>query len=292
MGLIFSHAAFLVKAKQNGTSFDDILTIGRQTLYVTVNQCQELANRCGHTINASIIGREQYAEGFFHAMLDAKNVQSLDYSAYEECNIVHDMNQTVAPSLHEKFDAIIDGGTLEHVFNFPVAISNCMKMVRKNGSIFIFTTANNFLGHGFYQFSPELFFRIFSPENGFEIRNMVLEQHRFPGVELSSKTKMFTVADPAALGERVGLVSNSPIMLLVHAVRTEVKEPFGKFPIQSDYASRYEGGNPSKAGPARILANKILQYLPRACRTYVIGKYQLMRYSFFNRRSYRRWHLF
>jgi 2-polyprenyl-3-methyl-5-hydroxy-6-metoxy-1,4-benzoquinol methylase len=104
------------------------------------------------------------------AVLDAKNVLSLDYSDYEQCDIVHDMNQTVDPSLHEKFDAVIDGGTLEHVFNFPVAISNCMKMVKVNGSIFIFTTANNFLGHGFYQFSPELFCRIFSPENGFEIR--------------------------------------------------------------------------------------------------------------------------
>ena len=31
------------------------------------------------------------------------------------------------------------------------------------------TPANNFFGHGFYQFTPELFFRIFSAANGFEV---------------------------------------------------------------------------------------------------------------------------
>jgi hypothetical protein len=32
-----------------------------------------------------------------------------------------------------------------------------MNMVKEGGSLFIFTTANNFR-HGFYRFSPELFF--------------------------------------------------------------------------------------------------------------------------------------
>jgi hypothetical protein len=32
------------------------------------------------------------------------------------------------------------------------------------------TPANNQMGHGFYQFSPELFFRVFSQENGYLLR--------------------------------------------------------------------------------------------------------------------------
>src|ERR1700682_5612638 len=104
MGLISTHAAFLVDAKRNGASFDEILTIGRQTLYVTESQCQELAKRCGRDVDAPVITRELYAEQFFKTFLDAKSVLSLDYSDYEQCNIVHDMNEAVDPSLHEKFD--------------------------------------------------------------------------------------------------------------------------------------------------------------------------------------------
>ncbi len=36
------------------------------------------------------------------------------------------------------------------------------------------TFANNFLGHGFHQFSPELYFRVFCPANGFEVESLML----------------------------------------------------------------------------------------------------------------------
>ena len=40
------------------------------------------------------------------------------------------------------------------------------------GVLYIATPANNHCGHGFYQFSPELFFSLLSPKNGFEILDM------------------------------------------------------------------------------------------------------------------------
>jgi hypothetical protein len=36
------------------------------------------------------------------------------------------------------------------------------------------TTANNFMGNGFYQFGPELYYRILSEENGFLVEEMIL----------------------------------------------------------------------------------------------------------------------
>ena len=71
------------------------------------------------------------------------------------------MNNPIDTVHHEKYDVVIDGGSLEHIFNFPVAISNCMMSLKKGGSLFMFTTCNNHTGHGFYQFSPELMYRIF-----------------------------------------------------------------------------------------------------------------------------------
>jgi 2-polyprenyl-3-methyl-5-hydroxy-6-metoxy-1,4-benzoquinol methylase len=57
---------------------------------------------------------------------------------------------------------VFDGGTLEHIFDYPTAIKNCMKMVKPGGHLLLTTPANNWFGHGFYQFSPELFYSFVS----------------------------------------------------------------------------------------------------------------------------------
>ncbi len=302
MGITYGSAALMAKAKyNNNVCFDKILTIGHQKLYLSQKQIKQLAKRYGLKIDTSVFLYKQYADNFFEIFFDAKSVMSLDYSDYEDCDIIHDMNYPIDPSYHERFDVVIDGGSLEHIFYFPVAVANCMKMVKKGGSLFIFTTANNHIGHGFYQFSPELFFRIFQLENGFEIRDVILEKHPFPGVELSPRTKFYSVVDPAFVKRRVGLVSKSPIIIMVHAIRTETKSVFADYPIQFDYAAIY-GGNLNNASDRRIntslydflgkLAIKFCNHLPLQCKNYIIGRYQLLSYSLLNRRFYKKWYPF
>ena len=58
---------------------------------------------------------------------------------------------------------MIDSGSLEHVFNISQALRNCLEMVESGGHFISIGPANNAMGHGFYQFSPELYFRILSP---------------------------------------------------------------------------------------------------------------------------------
>ena len=207
MGIIFNNAALLCKAKKNNVSFDRIVTIGHQQQYLSQQQIEKLARYIGFKEDVSNLSHEQYVDNLFELFLGARNVSSVDCSDYEDCSIVHDMNHPLAPQYYEKFDAVIDGGSLEHVFNFPVAIANCMNMVKQGGSIFIFTMCNNHAGHGFYQFSPELFFRIFQPENGFEIRDVILEKHPYPSPELSPTTKCYAVTDPVVMRGHVNLIS-------------------------------------------------------------------------------------
>jgi hypothetical protein len=141
----------------------------------------------------------------------------MDFSNYEGANIIHDLNLPVDESLHGSFDVVIDGGTLEHIFNFPVAIANLMKMTRVDGRIFTTTPANNLCGHGMYQFSPELMFRIFSEENGFEMINLHLLEAQFPSVELTKNGKLFKVKDPAKVNDRVSFMNKKPVMMMVEA---------------------------------------------------------------------------
>ena len=58
-----------------------------------------------------------------------------------------------------QFNLAIDGGALEHVFNFPVAVANLMRLVKVEGAVYTQNPCNGLAGHGFCQFSPELMYR-------------------------------------------------------------------------------------------------------------------------------------
>ena len=79
MGIAFSQAVLLVKAKQNKVCFDKILTIGHQTLLIPQKQLKQLAKFCGLKIDTSVFSHGDYADKFFEKFLDAKRVTSLDY---------------------------------------------------------------------------------------------------------------------------------------------------------------------------------------------------------------------
>lgn len=294
MGLTYSDAIMLVEAKRNNCCFDNMLTIGRQTSYLTKKEIEKLAARAGiDPLKAAFCAGQQYADKFFEIFLGAKSVKSVDYSDYEHCAVVHDMNTPIGREYYEQFDAVLDIGTIEHVFNFPIAIANCMNMVKNGGNIFIFTTANQHMGHGFYQFSPELFFRIFQPPNGFKISDVILVEHPFPGKELSPKAGAYRVTDPFVVRRRVGLVSKFPVEVMVSAKRIDIKPIFSNYPIQSDYAAVYDASQKDsrqarESSFLRLIAKKIVFALPYNLRNYILGKSLLRDYSFRNKNFYKK----
>jgi hypothetical protein len=138
------------------------------------------------------------------------------------------MNHPIPEALKGTYQTVIDSGTLEHVFNFPVAIKNCMELIKINGHYIGITPCNNFFGHGFYQFSPELYYRVFSKENGFEVQKMIFFID-------DNSTSFFDVKDPAVVRERVILNNAYPSYLFVFARKVSQEEIFKNVPQQSDY---------------------------------------------------------
>jgi len=247
MGLNYSAARLLLLARSMGVSFDRSLTLGRQNLFVTARDLVTLLSEVGEQISleeAEAIKRSGggYCEGFFEH-LGAKSVVSVDATDYEHATVIHDFNRPIPESMRLSFDLVYDGGTLEHVFDFPTAIRNCMEALKPGGHFVGSTPANNLMGHGFYQFSPELFYRIFTPENGFEVMSMYICENRSP-------YQFYAVADPKAVGSRVQLTNFRETYLLVVARRVEVRPIFASPPQQSDYATLWSAGSSCDSGPA------------------------------------------
>ncbi len=233
MGLDSNGVKFLLYAKSLGINFSETATIGRQYLYIEPSELQEILSKFNHHIDneyLELIFQEnnRYAETLF-SYLGANNLYSFDCSNYENATYLHDMNCIIPDCYKDKYDVVIDGGALEHIFNFPVAIKNCMEMVKVGGHYLGMTIGNNFMGHGFYQFSPELLFRIFNKDNGYEIVNLL-------ALETATGSQWFTVKDPNELKERVTLVNHAPLYIFVIAKKIAEVAIFKNTPQQSDYA--------------------------------------------------------
>lgn len=249
MGVEYYTTRFLLQARARGLNFGRVLTIARQNLLITPRDLDKLAREFHFAptdlTNIDPPSALTYVEPLFTRLLKATGIESIDNSKYEGATHVHDLNQPLPPEFRARYDTILEAGSLEHIFNFPTAIKNLMEAVKVGGTIFIQTPANNYFGHGFYQFSPELFYRVFTAENGFEVQRAEVFEHLYPCSLFATPTH--AVADPAAVGKRVQLVNNMPTLLLIEARRTAEKPIFAAAPQQSDYVPMWQKNKPVMA---------------------------------------------
>jgi len=299
MGIGFHDLRLMWNARDAGASFDRVLTIGRQNLCLHPAEAAFFAaahaRASGGTLPPECYAFGTFAEPLLKACFGAISVEALDYSPYDGAQHIHDMNQPVADTLVGRFDVVFDGGALEHIFNFPTAVANVMRMTRVGGRVFMSTPANNFFGHGFYQFSPELMFRVFGPENGFEIRTLQVFEARYPSPELTRNRIAYEVADPAKVRSRVGLVTKRPVMMVLEARKLEERPLFSRAPLQSDYVSVWSAAPPSsdcanqsRTPDRRTWRSRLIAMMPRPLHVLLMGWAQRRQFSLANEKFYRR----
>jgi len=283
MGITTSSAEFLAQARKDGMDFGNVLMLGRQGMGVSSERLELILKKyqlwppvCGAEQFHLRLKNAQWPFEVFLEILGAREVHSCDVSEFEGASIVHDLNYPIPENFREKFDVVIDGGTLEHVFNFPVAIKNAMELVKQNGRLILFTPSNNYLGHGFYQFSPELFYRIFSEDNGYTVERMIalVDDGGFSSIFGKAyffplNSPWYRVKDPMQIKKRGTLISELPVMLFVEAKRQAVINIFEKVPQQSDYSVQWSVGKSSNTAQldekhmgSRLNYNSLVTKLP------------------------------
>jgi hypothetical protein len=246
VGITVDVARFMLESPRP-EGFRSTLTLGRLRLFVSRRQLRALGRDFG--FDASVLELSRFSEPFLTHCLGATSVSAMDASPYEGAALVHDLNRPVAAELEQTFETVIDGGTLEHVFNFPVALASSMRMLRVGGRLFLCCPANNLMGHGFYQLSPELLYRSLSAPHGFEVERMHLVRSKYVSTELDAVGGRLDVADPADLGTRTVVTSRHPLSLLVCARKVKhLGDPFASPPLQSDYVRAWASGNGAGTG--------------------------------------------
>jgi hypothetical protein len=248
MGIDNSAAKLLVTARiENRINFNKSVVIGRQRNYISKNLARKLEKL--FSIPESDF-QNDYSEFLFKA-LGAETLSCLDISSYEGADVIQDLNIPISNDLVGKFSCVIDIGTSEHVMNAAQSISNLRNLCGVGGHVIMLNPANNWLGHGFYQFSPELFYRSFSDEFGFKIKQVFLiEKHIFG-------EKWFKLNDPKNEGRRVSITTKHPTYIGVIAEKISNSQ-IGST-NQSDYELAWQRNEVSKLGALYLRLPKTLR---------------------------------
>jgi SAM-dependent methyltransferase len=139
----------------NPSLFKDkkILTLGTLYPYLKNNESDLLAKRGV----SKTVSNETFSKHLFVDLLGAKVCHSLDVSDYQQSEIICNLNFPLPDELIAQYDVIIDAGTLEHLSNLSIALSNLFKLLKDNGVYYFGVPCNNWIDHGFFQFSPTFF---------------------------------------------------------------------------------------------------------------------------------------
>lgn len=147
----------------NGNNEKNMCMMGKQFINIEWKKFMDMVDQFGFDYKEDIY--EEIKDVYpvdayvFFKMFGFVEVHAVDVMPYEGADIIFDLNRDDAlpDDLYEKFDLVIDGGTLEHVFNVNNAIRNMSYMVKENGYIFHLVPAAGLVNHGFYSISPTFF---------------------------------------------------------------------------------------------------------------------------------------
>lgn len=160
----------------------DVVLVGRQSVYLApagiLQLLGELGVDTGTTVASDIeLDRETHnrlrvfdghptiSDRALFRLLGVPAVLALDHSDYEGADIIHDLSKPLPWRLRRRADFIVDGSTLDNVFDPAQVIRNLAQMLRPGGRLL---TTNMFSNHHDpYAVLPPLWFLDYFVANGF-----------------------------------------------------------------------------------------------------------------------------
>lgn len=222
-----------------------LLTLGRQEVLITNRALQKVAKTLsfeladvgtaagddgGHTREALLSDTELFRS------LGFSEVHSMDYSDYENATILHDLNRADPPEgLLDRFDVVLDRGTSQHVFHTPNLLSSLVRMTKVGGRIIHFVPSSNHIDHGFFMYSPTLFYDYYTA-NGLEINYIYVV--RQPWLERHPRIDVFAYTPGCLQAISHGGLDDGGYQIFCVVTR-KPDSTFDRIPQQSFYVAKW-----------------------------------------------------
>jgi SAM-dependent methyltransferase len=145
MDISANMAAMLLREHRYKPLKGRLLSIGRQTVYMTETQAKQLVEQeIGYIKPNFMVEIDQQTRSAavgmitdrsFYSMFADVEYSALDVSDYEGADIVWDLCQPVPEALHDRFDLIFNGSCLDNLFDPASAIKNMTRLTTSGGRI-------------------------------------------------------------------------------------------------------------------------------------------------------------
>ncbi len=231
MGIDVHALQLLQYNKQKNSNLGKTLTLGRQAVLL------------GPRLAKKWVGTDQgaWCEGLLKTHFNATEVDSIDNSDYEGASVIYDDYNPVPNGLKGQYDTVIDFGCSEHIFNVAQGFQNTIDVCTVDGTILHILPTDGFCGHGFYQFSAEFFFSLYSKENGFEETEIFIS-------DLYDSSKWYAVTKPNQ-GERINIRTQNETYIIVRTKKAKHKSIFIQ---QSDYTYIWNENKNKNVQPYKV----------------------------------------
>jgi hypothetical protein len=182
MGLGYHCVEAIIREHKYRSITGDVVLIGRQTVYFTPQEILQLLHQ--HDVNTGSLvaadievdrstverhpgfsDRDQIADAALFKLLGVPKISALDHSDYEGAEIVHDLTKPIPNHLRECADFIVDGSTLDNVFDPAIVLRNLAGMLRPGGRLITTNVFSN--DYEPYAIMPPLWFLDYFVANGF-----------------------------------------------------------------------------------------------------------------------------
>lgn len=246
MGLLKRHLYLLAIENKKHPIRGDVLTLGQQAVYATLDEVKLLLKKERIYLNNLPLNfdtknkipswKKTKYDNYTNCqtvltLLGAKKIYVADVSSYENPDIIMNLNRPVDNKYHDRFDFILDVGTLEHIFNIPQALENIKLMCKPGGTIIFSTPASGAINHGFYQISPTFYYDYFKI-NGFDNFSCFILEGSSLNYEKKAKIYKCKIE---AMTENLTLASNKGIEVVFFATKSINNNLETKIPIQTIY---------------------------------------------------------
>ena len=179
MGLNTVQTLKIMECVNNFEGIKSMCMVGKQTMRIDADVIQGYLQFRGMYFDSSKFEyfkkvKEIDSYDFFSA-IGVEEVHAVDITPLEGADIVWDLNYPLTDKTNfSRFDFVLNGGTLEHIFDTKTANDNIALITKPGGIIIHMVPCAGYVDHGFISFSPTYFIDYYK-ENNFLLQNIFMD---------------------------------------------------------------------------------------------------------------------